>query len=486
MKNDNRDYYPGQWNTEDSDPNASTVPSRQGRSCSIGFLLSLLCIVTVITVLLTYTLTSASNKRYYTEKLREQQQTINQLKENSDEFNAEINLDKLELLALLFEQYSYYAGEVSEEELLDEVLRAYAAATGDRYAAYYTEEEYAELNAGNVGDQVGIGVSVVQTTLTVENDEYMAFQVIAIYENAPAAQSGLKIGDYIYGIRVGDAFRSVNEIGYDQAIANVRGEKGTQAELAVFRPVSNGFEKKYFAITRDKYETVSVSYKMSESDSTVGIVQISGFDLTTPKQFKNAVDTLLSQGVEHFVFDVRNNPGGDLASVVAVLSTLLNSGDVILSTKDLNNAMQVTKVGVVNYSVNSGYSTCNVSSSDIGKYSGYEMVVLANKNSASAAELFTAALRDHDKADIVGVNTYGKGSVQSIITLSKLSSSCYGGLKLTTKLYFPPCGVGYDGGIGIAPDYMVELEGVAAKINFYKLTEDIDNQLQKAVSILID
>ena len=135
--------------------------------------------------------------------------------------------------------------------------------------------------------------------------------------------------------------------------------------------------------------------------------------------------------------------------------------------------------------MNSGYSTCNVTEQDIGKYRGYDFVVLANENSASAAELFTSVLRDHELATIVGTKTYGKGSVQSIYDLSVQGEGYYGGLKLTTKLYFPPSGVGYNG-LGIEPHYAVELEGVAAETHFYKLTEDIDNQLQKAVSLLID
>ena len=84
------------------------------------------------------------------------------------------------------------------------------------------------------------------------------------------------------------------------------------------------------------------------------------------------------------------------------------------------------------------------------------------------------------------MNTYGKGSVQTLVLLSNYGDQYYGALKLTTKLYFPPCGEGYDGGIGITPDYEVQLEGIAAETHFYKLTEDIDNQLQKAISLLID
>ena len=197
MNNDNRDYYPGQCSPETEETENMTENKKPSCRFSVGFLLSLLCTVTAIAVLLTYTLTSSYNKKYYTEQLKAQQQTINQLKENISEFNPEINLDKLELLALLFEQYSYYAGDVSEEELLDTVLRAYAAATGDLYAAYYTEEEYAALNADNIGDYVGIGVSVIQEKLNVDGIDYLVFQVIAIYENGPAANSDLRLGDFI-------------------------------------------------------------------------------------------------------------------------------------------------------------------------------------------------------------------------------------------------------------------------------------------------
>ena len=108
-----------------------------------------------------------------------------------------------------------------------------------------------------------------------------------------------------------------------------------------------------------------------------------------------------------------------------------------------------------------------------------------DENSASSSEIFTAALRDHKLAEIVGTTTYGKGCMQNVCQLSAFGSDYYGGIKLTTKLFFPPCGESYDGK-GITPNYEVELEGIAADTHFYKLTEEIDNQLQKAVSILID
>ncbi len=479
MNNDNRDYYPGQCSPEKEETENVTETKKPSCRFSVGFLLSLLCTVTAIAVLLTYTLTSSYNKKYYTEQLKAQQQTINQLKENVSEFNPEINLDKLELLAMLFEQYSYYAGDVSEEELLDTVLRAYAAATGDLYAAYYTEEEYAALNADNIGDYVGIGVSVIQEKLKVDGIDYHVFQVIAIYENGPAANSDLRLGDFIYGVRVGESFRLINEIGYDQAINHVKGEKGTQAEIAVFRPVDGAFEDKYFSITRDEFETASVSCKVSETDSTVGIVQISNFDLTTPKQFKQAVDSLLVKGVEHFIFDVRNNPGGDLQSIKAVLTYFLQPGDLILSAIDQDGktaasyyAEPITLFG--------DYAACNVSQSEIGMYANLDMVVLCNGNTASAAEVFTATLRDYNLAKTVGVTTFGKGIMQSFIPLSKYGNFT-GYVKMTTYAYVTKCGVTYHQ-IGIATDVAVELSDEAKQYNFYVLPQNLDNQLQTAIA----
>ena len=479
MKNNNQDYYPGQWNFEDSEQSDFTVPKKQGRTCSVGFLLSLLCIVTAITVLLTYTLTSASDKRYYTEQLKAQQQTIDRLKENVSEYNAEIDLDKLELLASLFERYSYYAGKVSEEELLDAVLKAYAAATGDNYAAYYTEEEYAVLNADNVGNHVGIGVSVIQTKLKVEGTEYLVFQIIAIYENGPAANSDLKLGDFIYGVRVGESFHTVSELGYDRAIQYVKGEKGTQAEISVFRPVNDNYEAKYIAVTRDEFETMSVSYELSENDSTVGIVQISGFDLTTPKQFKQAVDTLIGKGVEHFIFDVRNNPGGDLQSIKAVLTYFLQPGDVILSAIDQNGNTVVSYCAEPTF-LFGDYASCNVSQSEIGMYANLDAVVLCNENTASAAEVFTATLRDYGLAKTVGVTTFGKGIMQSFIPLSNYGNFT-GYVKMTTYAYVTKCGEPYHQ-IGIAPDYAVELSEEAKQYHFYVLPQALDNQLQTAIA----
>ena len=404
------------------------------------------------------------------------------------------------LIDALFNNFSIF--DVDYETAMLAAIRAYVEATGDKYALFYTPEELKAMQDENNGDLYGIGVQVI-----FDYEEYF-MEVVLIMPESPA-ESTLAVGDKVTHIIVDGAKIALSDIvaenkekikkiypayteeevnnaacyeTFQYAVSKLKGPEGTFAEFTVDR---NGTSTD-MRIARAKVKTLSVTCKTSIRDSSVGIVSISQFDLTTPTQFKECMDKLVAQGCNKFIFDVRNNPGGDLASVVAVLSTLLDRNDVILTTKDHNSKVETTKVGIVNYSEASGYSTCNVSASDIGKYSKYDMVVLANENSASAAELFTAALRDHELAQIVGVNTYGKGSVQSIISLAYYGEEYYGALKLTTKLYFPPCGVGYDGGIGIAPNHPVELEGIAAETHFYKLTEEIDNQLQKAVSVLID
>ena len=416
--------------------------------------------------------------------------------------NGGVNTSTLYLVDLLFQNYSIH--DYDYEKALLSAVRAYISATGDKYATYYTPEEYAEQASENNGDLYGIGVTVI-----FDYEGYF-MEVVSVVPDSPASKH-LLVGDKVTHFYDGEKYVEiaalveeniekyreiyddeeliVNNAAYDAyqySISKIKGAEGTLAKIRIERD-GKTIEKE---IERAKVKSISVTYRKSEKDASVGIVSISSFNMTTPVQFKEAMDALTADGVKKFVFDLRHNPGGDLASIVAVLSTLLNEGDTILSTKDTNGKTAVTKVGVLSYQEpdegEADYRTCNVSAEDIGRYRGYEMVVLVDNDTASAAELFTAALRDYELAKIVGVKTFGKGSMQSTIPLSFYGEEYVGALKLTTKLYFPPCGEGYDGGIGIEPDHVVELEGEAAEINFYKLTEDIDNQLGKAISLLID
>lgn len=436
----------------------------------------------VIAVLLTYTLTSASDRDYYGKKLAEQQAEIKRLQATNGVGSTltDSAFEQLDVLSQIFDRYSYYAGEKTEEEMMTAVLKAYAAATGDRYAEYYTEEEYKQITNENTGDYEGIGVSVIQTTFVANGFEYQVFQVIAIYKGAPAEQSDLRVGDYIYCIKVDGTFQTVAALGgYTAAINYVRGEKGTAAEFAVLRETDGNVESIEISVVRDSFETVSVTSYLSENDPEIGIIHISNFDLTTPRQFKEAVLDLKSKGVKHFVFDVRYNPGGDLQSIKAVLTYFLQPGDLILSSIDRDQNV-VKSYFAEPMTAFGDYAACNVAKEEIGMFADLDMVVLCNGSTASAAEVFTATMRDYGLATIVGETTYGKGIMQSFLPMSYFGS--YSGyVKLTTYAYVTKCGVTYHD-IGIVPTVESVLSDEAKEYNFYVLPQSKDNQLQDALA----
>jgi carboxyl-terminal processing protease len=292
----------------------------------------------------------------------------------------------------------------------------------------------------------------------------------------------LKVGDYIYCIKVDDTYQTIGALGgYTSAINYVRGEKGTYAEFAVFRETDGAVESIEISVKRDSFETVSVNSYFSESNPEIGIIHISSFDLTTPKQFKEAVLDLKARGAKHFVFDVRYNPGGDLQSIKAVLTYFLQPGDLILSSIDKDGNTVQSYVAESTFLVGD-YAACNVTKNEIGMFADLDMVVLCNGCTASAAEVFTATLRDYGLATVVGETTFGKGIMQSFLPMSYFGD--YSGyVKLTTYAYVTQCGVTYHD-IGIKPTSGEEipLSEEALEYNFYVLPQSKDNQLQAALA----
>ena len=389
--------------------------------------------------------------------------------------NDEIS-GQLGILKSYFDAYFYY--ESDEDAQLDAVLKAYVAASGDRYAEYYTAEELDALFSETAGESEGIGINVIESKLNVGGFKYKVFKVINVTKDSPAAEAGMRVGDYIFSVKTDEGmYILVDTLGYDPALSGLRGAAGTNAEFSVLRANPDGiYEEIPFSVMRRKIETSSVMAHVCETDASVGIVKITNFDLTTPIQLTEAVDGFVKDGIDKVVFDVRYNPGGDLASIVAVLSYFLNEGDTIISASDKEGNTEVIKAAVEK-GYSGSYASCNVSRSDLGKYKGLKVAVLCNDSSASAAELFVANFRDHGLGAVVGTTTYGKGSMQSILDLSRYGM---GGLRFTTRLYFPPCGESYDG-IGIEPDVTVEFDEELYKKNIYEITDAEDNQLQAAI-----
>ena len=341
-----------------------------------------------------------------------------------------------------------YIGEIDENEVRIALLRGYLDGIGDQYSAFMTSTEYDAYTSEQNGNAVGIGVNVIYDA------EKGAIEIISVLPDSPAEKIGLSNGDFI--VAVGD--KQIAEIGYYAAIDLIRGEKETTVDLTVRRGETT------FPVTCERREvkTQSILYHVFAGDSRVGVVRITEFNGTTPEQFKNAVETLKAEGCERFVFDLRNNPGGELTSILSVLDYLLPEGPL---------AHIYYKNG------EDSHYTSDAACLDA------PMAVLTNGQTASAAELFTSALRDYAakgtcRATLVGTKTYGKGTLQRFFLLKDGSA-----FKISVGRYDPPYSENYNG-VGILPDIEIELSEEAAAINFNKLTDETDNQLIAAVSAL--
>ena len=382
-----------------------------------------------------------------------------------------------ELVGTIIGKNSYYVTDVTDDDIAKALVEAYAAASGDRYAKYYNEEEYNTLNEGSIGEKVGIGIIVI------ENTEYGCIEIIGVVPGTPADNAGLEVGDLIATVGSGDNVEYVPVIGYDIARKKLAGTEGSVCEFGVIR--GGNFEEIIdFSVVRKKYTYDSIMFDVCEADKSIGIVKVREFNLTTPVQFKNAVNSLLESGCEKFVFDVRNNSGGSLDSVAAMISYFANPKDVLFSRKDRNGTITTDYCEIRTYG--GERADCSVAEEEMGMYRNYENVVLVNEYTASAAELFAAALSDYELTTMVGVQTYGKGTTQTIYNLSNYGDY-KGGFKVTTRYYYPPTSDNYDG-VGITPDVIVEPDGVMKTYNTYKLLlpefQQYDNQLAAAVEIL--
>ena len=374
---------------------------------------------------------------------------------------SEDYVGKIALVDAIFTEYSIY--DTDGNLLLDQMLLAYALATGDRYAYYYNAEQFAAVMAETNAEAVGIGVSVV------EDVEAKGILIVQVYEGSPAAEAGLLPGDVIVAFYEGENRIAVADIGFELALERFAGPAGSVASFSVLRD-GRSLD---FTATRAKLTVQSVQGRVSATDPKVGILRITGFDLQTPVQFKAEMNALIQAGCERFVFDVRNNPGGDLRSINAVLACFLNKGDAIVSMHQKDGTSSLYTATPVTYTGDA--AGCSIKEEEIGVYRQYPMAVITNAYTASAAELFTSVLQEYKLATVVGQTTYGKGVYQNIIDLAPYGYT--GGLRLTVGYYSPPSGNNYDGK-GIVPN--LPIEQPAGK-HLYLLEESEDAQLQAAL-----
>lgn len=334
-----------------------------------------------------------------------------------------------------------YIGEINDEELIDGALKGYVNALGDPYTTYYTKEEIKEIMEETNGNFVGIGIYMT------ENIKENVIMVIKPIENSPAEKAGILPGDII---------TKINDVEYtgdklEEASNKIRGEEGTKVKLEIYR---NG-ETKEFEITRKKVVISHITTKVLEDN--IGYIAISDFDGDCANEFKTKYKELEKKGITKLIIDIRNNGGGIVDKSLEIANTMIEKGSTLLITKDKKNNEDITKATenpIINMPV----------------------VVLTNEYSASASEILAGALKDNNKATLVGTKTYGKGIIQE---LNKLSDGS--GLKVTVSEYYTPNHTAINK-IGITPDVEVELSDEAKKQ--LNLEEKDDNQLQKAIEIL--
>ncbi len=303
----------------------------------------------------------------------------------------------------------------------DSLIYSYVVATGDRYAAYMSPVSYEDYTTDMSGNFVGIGVEVL---LDYENGTVLVQNVM---DDSPALEGGLKNGDYIIAV---DGV-TINVDNVDETVDLIKGESGTTVNVTVKR----GEESLTFTLTRRAVVEKTVKYTIDEDK--IAYIKITSFKDNTFAMFKEAVDSAERDGALAVIFDLRSNSGGYLHAVVDMLSYLVPKDTRIVSYYDTYSKKEI------------------VYEAEDDHVLRVPCVALCNNYTASAAELFTSALRDYNDwgvldATVIGANTYGKGVMQDVFSLG-------GGymLKLTMAYYNPPCNVNYDG-VGVIPDVAVE------------------------------
>ena len=333
-----------------------------------------------------------------------------------------------------------YVQEVDRRKLIDGAISGMVNSLGDPHSIYLAPQLYSQLRAETSGAFGGIGV-------------YMGFknggvQVMSVIPDSPGQKAGLQAGDEILAV---DG-QPVTEISPGEVALKIRGQIGTPVELLIHR---DGVEDVTYNLMRENIKVKTVASKMI--DDKLGYIKISNFSENSGEEFKSALDQLDRAGMKGFILDLRQNPGGVITSCIEIARQIVPAGTIASVIQRDGNK--------------------EIYTSDLAK-AKFPIVVLLDKNSASAAELLSGALQDTKVGLVVGEKSYGKGSVQTLIPMAHDD-----GLKLTIAKYYTPSGRSIDGE-GISPD--VEVKSPATLHPMYDLDLDVtsDSQLAKAEEIL--
>ena len=361
-------------------------------------------------------------------------------------FNSSVNTaetdiyKKIDLFGEVLEKINKeYVDEINQSESMDSAINGLLQSL-DPYSAYMSPKILEQMQTETSGEFGGLGIEVSMEAGVVK--------VISPIDDTPASKAGLKAGDYIVKINnIQVQGKTLNE-----AVEIMRGPVGSDIEITVRR---KGVKKALvFNITRKIIKVRSVKSKII--DNNIGYIRLTAFNENSSNQIKKKINEFnKNENIEKFILDLRNNPGGLLSQAIKITDFFLSSGEIVStkSRQENENRKWFAQAGDI--------------------LNGETLVVLINNGSASASEIVAGALKDHKRAILVGENSYGKGSVQSIIPLRNK-----GAIRLTISKYYLPSGESISE-VGVSPDIVV-----AEDNDNFRIDTDSDNQLTYAIKLL--
>ena len=360
---------------------------------------------------------------------------------NTSAFSKNDLYEKIDLFGEVLEKIKKdYVDEIDQAKMMDSAINGVLQSL-DPYSAYMSPELFKEMQTDTSGKFGGLGIEIGMEAGVVK--------VITPIDDTPAAKAGIKSGDYI--VKIGK--EQVQGKSLMEAVKLMRGPVDSSIALTVRR--KNVKKSLEFKITRKIIEVQSVSSEIISKDKNLGYIRLKSFNENSDKQFLNTIKKFeKNPKIKGYIFDLRNNPGGLLTQAINITDFFLDDGEIV-STKG-RIASETRK-----FFARKG-----------DEIKGKPIIVLINNGSASASEIFAGALKDHKRAIILGENSYGKGSVQSIIPLRN-----GGGIRLTISKYYLPSGKSISD-VGVTPDIFIE-----ENEDGFKIKSDKDNQLNYAIKL---
>mgnify|MGYP001334808381 CR=1 FL=1 len=348
--------------------------------------------------------------------------------------------EKIDLFGEVLEKINKeYVDEINQSESMDSAINGLLQSL-DPYSAYMSPEIFNEMQTETSGEFGGLGIEVSMESGVVK--------VISPIDDTPASKAGIKAGDYI--VKINNT--QVQGKSLSEAVELMRGAVGSEIELTVRRVG----EKKAltFKIIREIIQIQSVKAELIEEN--IGYIRLTSFNENSGKQIEREIKNLeKDKNVKSYILDLRNNPGGLLSQAIKISDFFLENGEIVStkSRKDSENRKWFAKKGDIT--------------------NGKTLLVLINYGSASASEIVAGALKDHKRAILLGENSYGKGSVQSIIPLKNK-----GAIRLTVAKYYLPSGKSISE-VGVSPDIEIDED-----TDDFRIKTETDNQLKYAINLL--